>query len=296
MPKTHIRTFLSVCDCGSFTKAAEQLYTTPSSVLQQIRSLEEELGVKLFFRSPKGVTLTRAGEYLKYKGGLMVEMYEEIRRDLANLSEERKSICIGTSMMEKCRLLYDLWVLFSEEEKEYGIRMVNIDADHNIPFETELIESVNSNVGWMREWEFLEICRIPFGFAFVNEHPLAKKQIIRLEDLRGETVTSINEGSCDAVMMILDLLRKNRINVTFQDDFGVNMFWESAFRREVQLVPLCWNDILFNMTVVPFEREFLLPYGIFYRSQPHPATQKFLDFIRKTYTEGNARGIVPVLT
>ena len=295
MLKSHLKTFLTVCDAGSFTKAATDLYMTPSSVLQQIRALEDELGIKLFERSSQGVTMTPAGEYLRHKGIILSGMYDEIRRDLSAFSKKKNSICIGTSMLEKCRLIYDLWVLFSEEEKECDIHMTNIDLEHNIPAETDLIESINSNVGWMRDWEFLEICQVPFGFAFVNDHPLAKKQVIRLNDLRGETVMSINEGSCDSVVGILELLRRNRINVICSYGTGMNMFWESAFRRNVQLIPLCWRDILINMTVVPFEKEFLLPYGIFYRNQPHPAAEKFLDFIRKTYTVGNTRRIVPVL-
>ena len=49
------------------------------------------------------------------------------------------------------------------------------------------------------------------------------------------------------------------------------------------------------MTVVPFEQEFLLPYGIFYRSNPTSPVRSFLDFIRSTYENGNISGIVPVL-
>ena len=55
------------------------------------------------------------------------------------------------------------------------------------------------------------------------------------------------------------------------------------------------QDILINMTVVPLEPVFALPYGIFYRSNPTAAARKFMDFIRKTYEEGNSAGIVPIL-
>ena len=53
---------------------------------------------------------------------------------------------------------------------------------------------------------------------------------------------------------------------------------------------------LINMTVVPLEKDFLLPYGIFHRPQPSPAPRRFLDFIELTYGAGNASGIVPILT
>ncbi len=296
MIRPQLNTFLSVCDTGSFSKAAASLFLTPSAVLQQIRQLENLLGCELFVRSSRGVSLTPAGEYLERRARTLVEISDEIRRDIRQLARAENRICIGSSMLEKCRLLYDLWVLFSQEEKDCGIQMLSIDVMHNIPSETDLIESVNSSVPWMREWEFLEICRVPFGFAVVNDHPLAQKSVLTLDDLRGETVTSINSGTCDVVGNLLDLLHKNHIQVSYYTEPGSgNALWESAFRREVLLVPMCWSDILINMTCVPFEKEFLLPYGIFYRSHPAPAVRRFLDFIESTYHEGNVHGIVPVL-
>ncbi len=296
MFRPQLKTFLTVCDFGSFSKAATALFLTPSAVLQQIRTLEADLGAPLFNRTSKGVSLTPAGEYLERRGRILLHMNDEIRRDIRAMISVEKQICIGTSMMEKVRLLYDLWVLFSEEEKECEIQMVNIDFGHRIPDSTDLIESINSNVPWMREWEFFEICRVPFCFAVVNDHPLAGKPVITLDDLRKETVLTINDGTCDVVAKMLELLQKNYVQVIYPSNDGSNMLWESAFRRDVLLVPQCWSDILINMTVIPFEYEFSLPYGIFYRSQPHAAVQRFLDFIVRTYREGNSRGIVPVLT
>ena len=296
MLRPQLKTFLSVCDAGSFSKAAAALYMTPSAVLQQIRTLESELGAELFVRSSRGVTLTPAGSCLERRGRSLAELDAEIRREIRSLASEENSICIGSSIMEKVRLLYDLWVLFSaEEQRSCGIHMLSIDAVHNIPPETDLIESVNAGVDWMRAWEFFEICRVPFGFAFPRSHPLARKERITLEDLRAETVVSVNTGSCDAVAAVLDLLRRHRIHVLTPNVPEGSLLMESAFRQDALLVPMCWHDILINMRVVPFEYEFTLPYGIFYRSNPQPAVQRFLGFIQKTYREGNASGIVPVL-
>lgn len=296
MLRTKLTTFLKICDTGSFSKAAEALYITPSAVLQQVRSLESELNVTLFNRTSRGVSVTPAGEYLERRGRDLVQTYEEIQRDINAISNVEKSICIGSSMLEKCRLLYDLWVLFSEKEKDYRIQLENIDLTHRISSSIDLLESINSSVGWMRDWDFFEICKVPFGFAFAKDHPLAGKEIITLGDLRGRTVVSINDGSCDTVISLLELLRRSGVHVVFNYGTGMNMFWESAFQGTVQLVPLCWHDILVNMTVIPFAEEFALPYGIFYRSDPRPAVRKFLDYIRLTYGEGNERGIVPVLS
>ena len=292
----HLKTFFSVIESGSFSKAASLLYLTPSAVLHQIQSLEKDLGAELFVRSSKGVTLTPAGSYLAQHGKPFIQMGDELRRGLHELVSKENSICIGSSMLEKCRLLYDLWVLFSAEVPDCRIQMVNIDVGQQIPESTDLIESINSSIPWMRNWQFLEICQVPFGCAFVRDHPLAKKSSITPEDLRGETVITINNGTCDTITELLKYLRESGADVLYQFGSGMNMFWESAFTGHVQLVPMCFHDILINMTVVPLHPCYSLPYGIFYRANPSPPVQKFLDFIRLTYGEGNSSGIVPVLS
>ena len=295
MLRHQLKTFLTVCDTGSFTKAAAALYITPSAVLQQIQTLETEFRVPLFIRTSKGVVLTQAGECLELRGRALSHMNEELHHDMQSVVSNDKPICVGTSMMEKVRLLYELWVLFTEENKDCEIRMVSIDVGHNIPENTDLIESINSSVAWMREWEFFEICRVPFGFAVANNHPLAQKKLIRQNDLADQTVMTINDGTCDIVADLLDLLRRSHAQIVFPDSHSSNPLWESAFRRDALLVPMCWADILINMTVIPFEFDYSLPYGIFYRSQPHTSVQRFLEFIKLTYGTGNSHGIVPVL-
>ena len=290
-----LKTFFAVTEAGSFSKAAAELYMTPGAVLHQIRTLEKDLGSELFIRTPQGVILTPAGQYLERNGRNFMQLGEEIRRGIREIASSENTICIGTSMLEKCRLLYDLWVLFSQEEQNCRIQMVNIDVGHEIPDGTDLIESLNSNIPWMRDWEFLQICEVPFGCAFVRDHPLAQKERITVADLQGETVRTINDGSCETITRLLKLLRESGINVVYNFGTGMHIFWESAFRRDVQLVPMCFHDILINMKVVPFEPSFSLPYGIFHRPDPKGAVKKFLEFIELTYCSGNTAGIVPVL-
>ena len=57
-----LETFIKVADCGSFTKAADDLFITPTAVMKQINSLEKELSVTLFERTNHGLRITKAGE------------------------------------------------------------------------------------------------------------------------------------------------------------------------------------------------------------------------------------------
>ena len=295
MLRPHLITFLKVCETGSFTSAAAASFISPSAVLQQMRTLEEELGVTLFERSTKGVSLTPAGEYLKQRGSILYQENAVLHREIHNAAVHSQTICIGTSIMEKCRLLYELWVLFSEENKDCEIQMLNIDAWHKIPERTDLIESVSSNVDWQQEWEFFEICKVPFGFAVAGGHPLSGKKVLTLDDLKGTSVITLNEGSSPEVSAVIGYLKKAGITITCRREPEVNTLWELGFSRSALLVPMCWKDIMINSATIPFEKDFFIPYGIFYRQEPGAAVKKFLDFIKDTYQNGNASGVVPVL-
>ena len=61
MYNKHLETFICVADLGSFSKAAEALYISSTAVIKQINLLEQELNLKLFDRTHRGIILTKAG-------------------------------------------------------------------------------------------------------------------------------------------------------------------------------------------------------------------------------------------
>jgi LysR family transcriptional regulator, cyn operon transcriptional activator len=65
MEMRHLRYFVALADCLSFTRAAERVHVTQSTLSHQIRQLEEELGQPLFERIGKKVVTTEAGELLR---------------------------------------------------------------------------------------------------------------------------------------------------------------------------------------------------------------------------------------
>lgn len=61
MINPQLETFITVASLGSFSKAADELFVSPTAIMKQINMLENRLKVKLFIRTNHGLELTEAG-------------------------------------------------------------------------------------------------------------------------------------------------------------------------------------------------------------------------------------------
>ena len=83
--------------CGTFTKAAEELYTTQPHVSMVIRSLEQELGTKLLIRSTDGIQLTDTGEQVLYYAENVLKTTDLIRSTCLNFRDRYLRIAANPS-------------------------------------------------------------------------------------------------------------------------------------------------------------------------------------------------------
>ncbi|MET0082556.1 MAG: LysR family transcriptional regulator [Sedimenticola sp.] len=83
-----LKTFIKVADEGHLTRAAEQLFTSQPAISAHIKALEEELGVVLFQRTPKGMILTPEGELLYQQARQTLEAAESLKIQARALQDE----------------------------------------------------------------------------------------------------------------------------------------------------------------------------------------------------------------
>jgi len=84
----HLKTFVKVADEGNLTRASQALFTSQPAISAQIKALEEELGVQLFSRTPKGMLLTKPGRQLYEQAKLTLDAADQLRHQASHLRDE----------------------------------------------------------------------------------------------------------------------------------------------------------------------------------------------------------------
>lgn len=126
MYNPQLTTFVSVAKNGSFTKASDELFLTPTAVMKQINALEERLGITLFARTNHGLELTEAGERFLQDAKYVIEYSVravEKAKEIAN-KDHRQSIRIGTSIMTPAKFLLDAWTEIRKRRRDMSKKIV----------------------------------------------------------------------------------------------------------------------------------------------------------------------------
>lgn len=200
MNLTRIRYFVEVARWGSFSKAAGSLYVSQPNLSRQVSQLEQELGFALFQRSGRNIRLTRAGEYLYQQFRSLPEQVEQAVAQAEAISrQERGSLSIGVLEGQ------DISALLSQRVAELQERYpgVEVELERN-SFRNlrqgldrgtyDVIFTLAFEVEGRPDWEHLTVFQQPGAIFISRAHPLAARERLSMEDLRGEPFVAISRG------------------------------------------------------------------------------------------------------
>ncbi|QJQ94838.1 MULTISPECIES: LysR family transcriptional regulator [Halomonadaceae] len=180
-----LRYFEEVARHGSLRKAADHLHVAASAVNRQILKLEDELGVPLFERLPRGMRLSPAGEIILYK---IRQWQRDERQLLEYLGDIRGSGCaeirIATIESMTDRVLPMVLRRFSQRFPRVRF-IINTGVTSSI---LEQVITGDADIGicmnppLTRRVRFVEKVSLTFGAVISPSHPLASKPSIKLQD------------------------------------------------------------------------------------------------------------------
>ena len=285
-------TFIKVADAGSFNKAAEDSFITPTAVIKQINLLERSLDVKLFERTHRGLKLTKAGQSL-YQDAKYIIQYcrESIVRAKNAMQNEDTVIRIGSSPMTPAQLLVQLWPEFQEYCPDMKFEIIPFE---NTPENArEILANLGKNIDIiggifdqtmleLRNCDGLELSREPFCCAVSIHHPLALKEKLQIHDLYGQNLLLMHRGWSSYVDQLRDDLWKNHseIHIIDFDFYNTNIFNRCENTNDVLLAIPGWANVHPLLKVIPVEWEYSIPYGLLHSHHPTEPVKKFLSAVK----------------
>src|SRR5688500_9731410 len=121
-----LRTFLTIADEGTLTRAAEKLFTSQPAISAQIKTLEEELGVRLFDRGARGMKLTREGVALQEKARRIVDAAKDFKHSAENLRDSVSGeLVLGLNNRPEVLRIVEILDLLTRTHPELSYDLVN---------------------------------------------------------------------------------------------------------------------------------------------------------------------------
>lgn len=181
--------FLAVARESSITKAAESLNMTQPPLSRQLKELEDELGKQLLIRGNRKVTLTEEGMILRKRAEEMVELMEKTKSEIISSGENISgAIYIGGGETENIRLIAKVAEKIQKKHPDISYHLFSGNADDV----TERLDQGLLDFGVLiepadiKKYDFIKLpARDRWGLLMRRDHPLAKKQVIKPENLQG---------------------------------------------------------------------------------------------------------------
>ncbi|NLU24297.1 MAG: LysR family transcriptional regulator [Clostridiales bacterium] len=196
MTLTQMNYLMEIYKCGSMNKAAQNLFVSQSALSSTIRELEEELGITVFHRSNRGITLTEDGRELLAQITPIVEQNRKLLRYYAQrLAPDKAKLAISAQRYPFCakafvEFLHELQnphIEVSLKETEMGIVIEDVarqESDLGIIFLSDVTEHYIKRIFAARNLEFHQLVKIRPRVFLRKGHPLSGAAALHVQQLR----------------------------------------------------------------------------------------------------------------
>ncbi|MBD2836718.1 LysR family transcriptional regulator [Pseudomonas sp. JM0905a] len=187
MDLASLNAFIAIAETGSFSEAGERLHLTQPAVSKRIASLEQQLSVRLFDRLGREVSLTEAGRALLPRAYQILNVLDDTRRALSNLSGDISGrLTLATSHHIGLHRLPPLLRAFTRAYPQVALDIQFLDSE--VAYEEILHGRVELAVITLAPETALPVQAVPvwndpLDFVAAPEHPLARDKTIFLPDV-----------------------------------------------------------------------------------------------------------------
>ena len=290
--------FLVAAETENFSQAARQLNLTQPAISMQVQALEKQLGVQLFHRVGRTLSLTEQGKALIPLARDMVNRAIHIEEEIESLKGEVVGhLKIGCSTTTGKYFLPHLAARFRQRHPRVQMTIINHGRDRVLD---ELCDgsvqlAVVSSTPTAKDNEYRHFLTDHVILIVPANHPWTKRDVIAPEELRGvdfilrdpesgtrlETeVALMGAGlSTDDLNVVLELGNSEAVSMAVEEGMGLGFVSRLVAQRGIELERI--KEV--RVAGLTFEREVYIVY-----SHRHPATRaqtEFWEFIQEPENE-----------
>ncbi|MGN9713823.1 DNA-binding transcriptional regulator HcaR [Acinetobacter variabilis] len=292
MELRHLRYFITVAEELNFSKAALKLYTAQPSLSQQIKDLEEDVGVKLLHRTKRKVELTEEGAVFLEQARLTLAQADKAIAMARQVSQAKQQMLrIGFVPVAEMKIFPYILPNLRVQNPDLKIELLSLNNNEQM----RLLKKGELDLTFTRhnfhsdEIESQFVIREPLIFILPKDHPLAKYDRIPVKLLNGiDFIIPSAEQSQTLHHTILDFAKANGIefNIVQKADnilFNINSI---GMGLGCTILPGYIAPLTMNNTVIrPLDVElpFLDLYVSYRKDTNSVAVKKFLELLTRVF-------------
>ena len=197
MKLRQVQYVLTVAETGSFTEAAEELYTSQSSLSKQVIALERELGILLFDRSRRKVTVTPAGETFLKHARTLNNTYLMLMAELSAYKTSPSTSILAIPVIAQ----YGIPSYLAQFKRAYPHLDVTLEEREAVEI-LPALDDHGSDLAIVRDnyldaelYDSLVIARDKLMVAVSKTHRLAGRPSVSLSELADENLITLGKAS-----------------------------------------------------------------------------------------------------
>lgn len=217
MTITQLRYVITIASSQSMNEASKQLFISQPSLSAAVKELEDEIGIELFLRSNRGITLTPEGEEFVGYARQIIQQYELIEHKYISRENQKKHFSVSSqhyafavnafAQMVKQFGMDDYEFAFYETRTDDVILDVkNFKSEIGILYINDFNRKVFEKLFLEYNIEFHPIVDCRAYVYMWNNHPLAKKKSISIKELEEYPCLSFEQGKNNSFYFAEEML------------------------------------------------------------------------------------------
>lgn len=217
MTLAQLRYAITVAHSGSMNEAARTLFLSQPSLSSAIKELEEEIGVEIFRRTNRGISVTPEGEEFLAYARQIVEQYELIQSKYISKEQTKKKFSVSTqhytfavdAFVEMVKQFgMDKYEFAIHETKTYDViaDVKNFKSEIGILYLNDFNRKVLTKLFHEYNLEFHELLQCSIYVYMWKGHPLAQREEIALEELDEYPCLSFEQGTYNSFYFAEEVL------------------------------------------------------------------------------------------